>query len=340
MDARIEKAARQDDVYELARLAHAYPGLADELQGALTDVVVRLKTKGKSHELAHILTLPAREPEWPAVKIAIDGLAEMGPAAVQPLLSVSQSGAGPTKLRAAQALERVGETDRADALRAAVRTTEATSVSMVASVDPRWLTAAPPSSVDRSPALARAQAELSRLGFDTVSQEVGQIVAVRQKWYWDVMASKLTQVVFVWAVAALTESDLRSDFGRLREYALRLDPSRLPRGFQKGFAAIPVYLADQVDPGAQRLLAEKPSVGFGSIYFPAARDETTGAAHVTPNTAVVGRAFTPKLRFIAQRVVDPEHAPEREPVSVLMVVLGAFILIVFVLAIVGIVVSL
>ena len=346
MDARVEKAARHNDVYELVRLSHDHADWADDIDEALVEVARGLTARERSHELAHILTLPGKTPEWAAADLAMEALAQMGPKAAQAVLSASLSAAGPTKTRAAQALERMGEHDKAAAIRATLRATDDMSGATAQAfpsgpppLDRRWLTVAAPSQTRRPLGLTPQRDELTRLGFEILSESDLQIVAVRQKWYWDVLGTKLTQVVFVWSVATLSGTELGTDLGRLRDYAATLDPSRLPRGLQKGLAVIPVYLADTIEADAQQSLQSKPSVGFAVMCFPAARDMSTGASFIPHGTAMVGRAYMPKLRFVARRLVDPEHAPGREPVSALMIVLGLIILAAIALIIVSLVVG-
>lgn len=121
MASGIAKAANRDDVYELVRLAHAYPEDAAEIDEALQQVAIRLGSKRKIHELAHILTLPAGPKPWTAVETAVRELISVGPNVKQAVRSVGLSATDSTKLRAIKVLEGTGNEEAAAELRCTYR---------------------------------------------------------------------------------------------------------------------------------------------------------------------------------------------------------------------------
>jgi hypothetical protein len=50
----------------------------------------------------------------------------------------------------------------------------------------------------------------------------------------------------------------------------------------------------------------------GHVYFPAAREETTGDSFFCRDREKP-LLYLPKLQFLMQRLLDPDHAPQREP---------------------------
>jgi hypothetical protein len=304
MASRTSKAANRHDVYELVRLAHAFPEDSSEIDTALTQIAPGLSSKKKSHELAYILTLPDRAQPWVAVDAAVEGLISLGPQANQAVLATAQSAGDSTKERAARVLEGTGEKEKAAGLRATLgKATRTTTAALPA----------PPREKGTSD-LERERTAVELLGFTVVSGSDGQIAAVRQKWHWaGLTASKVNYLVYLRSVSVLTSGEITADRDRLAKDARELDRSRLPRGW-RGAVLVPVYLADQVEPTAGDLCASKPALGFA--YFPAALDTTTGKTFFLRKTQFWGWQCYPWLRFIAQRLLDPEHAKKRKPISV------------------------
>jgi len=157
--------------------------------------------------------------------------------------------------------------------------------------------------------------ELLRLGYSIVSESEHEIVGVRSVWHWDVIATNMTYVVFLRATGPLSRANVESEYDRMIKQARELDPSRIPRGFQHGRTIVPVYIADHVEPDAIALIEGPAPMHFAVQLFPMALDRSTGQAHYLRSTRMWGAAYLPKFRFLAMRLLEPESAPDREPVS-------------------------
>ncbi|MCU0676205.1 MAG: hypothetical protein MUE69_25865, partial [Myxococcota bacterium] len=120
--------------------------------------------------------------------------------------------------------------------------------------------------------LGARKAELLRLGFRLIAEDATSFVAVRSKWYWECMFTKMTTLVVVRRVAAVSAEDIGADAKWILTNADKLDPSALPTGFQKGRIYLAVYLADRVDETAWARAAKKPWSDFGTFFVPAVRD--------------------------------------------------------------------
>jgi hypothetical protein len=162
--------------------------------------------------------------------------------------------------------------------------------------------------------------ELQRQGFSIVSQTQDRMVAVRKKRHKVIDG---TDVVFVQSVANLRRSQIVEDIPRLTREAARLDPTRLrPRGWWRRFTAVvSVYLARVVEPDAEDLCRSIQAVNQpGFVLLPVAYDSTTGTTSFRRETdwqalgsSTLGAHYYPKLRFVAQRLLEPDLAPEKEP---------------------------
>src|SRR5262249_52798297 len=128
------------------------------------------------------------------------------------------------------------------------------------------------------PMLEAQRQELERLGFNIVAADGREVIGIRQTWHLACLFTKLTYVVALRHVERLTVAAIEEDRLGLSERARRLDPSKLPRGFQKGVAVLTAYVADAVDLDAQRVCAEKPKVRFAFFYLPGVLDQSRGVA--------------------------------------------------------------
>ena len=182
--------------------------------------------------------------------------------------------------------------------------------------------------------------ELDRLGFKIVSRRDKQAIAVRQKWHWDCMATRLTYIVFIRAVDELTRLEIDTDREELLSKASELDPSILPRGFQKGTAVIAAYVAAKVRPDAREQCTAKQRWRFAFFYFPAACEESSDTTFYLKETPLWGALYFGKFRYLAQRLLDPHRAPKREPISTLGVVFTVFFLLWLAILLLGILGSL
>ena len=116
-ESKMDKAAARADVYELVSVARTHPGQASAVDAALAQLVPRLASKKKYHDLSYILTLPEYKAPWKAVDAAIEALVAGGVKANQAVTSVALGGSYATKDRVAQVLERAGDEDRAAQIR-------------------------------------------------------------------------------------------------------------------------------------------------------------------------------------------------------------------------------
>ena len=78
------------------------------MDAALAQLVPRLASKKKYHDLAYILTLPERQQAWTAVDATIEALVTLGSEANQAVISVALGGSYTTKERVARVLEGSG----------------------------------------------------------------------------------------------------------------------------------------------------------------------------------------------------------------------------------------
>ena len=170
--------------------------------------------------------------------------------------------------------------------------------------------------------------ELLRLGYSIVSESDHEVVGVRNVWHWDVIATNMTYVVYLRATGPLSRANIESEYRRMIEQARQLDPSRIPRGLQHGRTIVPVYMADSVDQDAVLLLESASPMRFAEQVFPMAFDRSARRAYYLRSTRIWGAAYVPKLRFLAQRLLEPASAPEKEPVSGCGVVITAMMVLV------------
>ncbi|MEZ4449796.1 MAG: hypothetical protein R3B09_09960 [Nannocystaceae bacterium] len=170
--------------------------------------------------------------------------------------------------------------------------------------------------------------ELERLGFRIVDETDDTLVGVQRRFHWDCALTKLTYVLFVREVDQLTESILEADRESLSARARDLDPSILPRGFQKGTAVVTAYLARSVTPGARELCDRKPRVRFAFFYMPAVLDTSAGVATYLRSTPMWGALYYSKLRFLIGSVLEPTKAGGGWPISIGGALMTIFLLLV------------
>lgn len=168
--------------------------------------------------------------------------------------------------------------------------------------------------------LASRRTELERQGYRVIEEEPQLLTAVRSRWYWDCAVTKLTLLVRVRRVQWVTAQLMHADRKWLNQHAGELDPSALPRGFQKGRAVVVIYLADDADEDARQLAAKPPSMEFASFQM-AAILEGSGRQTWYSSTRIWGAVYYPKFRHAIQRMIDPAAPSAGEPVSALGVVL-------------------
>jgi hypothetical protein len=172
--------------------------------------------------------------------------------------------------------------------------------------------------------------ELQRFNFQIVKDQPDTLIALRQKWYWDCVLTKITSVVFVRQVQDLSVEMIDTDRTRLEADAKQLNPSLLPRGFQAGVSVVTIYIADRVEFEAQSRLKQKPKIRFAWFYLPAALERSTGKLCYLKETPLWGFIYYSKFRYLIRRLLQPTNAPVKEPLSglgiVFNVILGGYLL--------------
>lgn len=159
-------------------------------------------------------------------------------------------------------------------------------------------------------------AELQRLGFTIESRTDSEVVAKRRKWYWDCAFTNLTLVVFLKATKAteaVSITQITEEADQFLARARELDAGAV--AIQHGVAALPVYVADLVDPEVQRLFDSRQRLHWEAMSFPAVLDRSSGQAYYRRKASFWGGVYLAKLRFLAARLLEPATAPEREPKS-------------------------
>ena len=142
----------------------------------------------------------------------------------------------------------------------------------------------------------------------------------------DCIATKITYVIFVKKVDELTADRIDRDREELGARAKGLDPSVLPRGFQKGVAVLSMYVADRVEESARQMCLSKPKARFAHFFVPAVLDKSSGQTFFIQGTPAWGALYYSKYRFLIRRLLEPATAPASWPLSVGGIVLGLLIL--------------
>jgi hypothetical protein len=165
--------------------------------------------------------------------------------------------------------------------------------------------------------LTNLQEAIEKLGYSIVTKSKNEIVAVRNKWYWDCIATNLTLVVFINNVSELDNIIIEKDTQRMITIAKKVDPSKIPMGFQKGRAVIPIYIAEKVSRDAIKIINSSQSMRYGTIIFPGVLDLSTNNAYYLRDTPLWGGLYIPKLRYLVQHIIDLTNAEETEPISLI-----------------------
>lgn len=161
---------------------------------------------------------------------------------------------------------------------------------------------------------------LEAIGCKVVLQEPGRWVGVRSPFYWDVAFTKMTQVILVREIAHLRSADLDEDLVWLKNNADSLDPSSLPRGFQKGIGVMAFYHSETAEEAAVTRLTGKQKMAFASFFYPAA--VVGGELKMLTSTPMWGAAYFGKFRWLAKKVLTGQ-GPDKDPISwMLPIILG------------------
>ncbi len=173
--------------------------------------------------------------------------------------------------------------------------------------------------------LGARRAELQRLGFRILAEDPTSLVAVRSKWHWECMFTKMTTFAVVRRVTHVTAEDIGADAKWIMTNADKLDPSGLPVGLHKGRIYVAVYLTDHADESAWTRAEKKPWSDFGTFFVPAVRD--AGRTAFYSGTRIWGAVYYPIFQFIVRRLLEPwQPAPDKEPKSTPGVVMTALVL--------------
>ena len=176
---------------------------------------------------------------------------------------------------------------------------------------------------------------LEKLGFEIVSTEDSEYrIGIRQKWYWDCIMTKMTQVVVFREVDTLTLDVMEKDRIYLEKTASSLDPSRLPRGMQKGTAVLALYNAQHVSPEAKSRILSSPKIRFAFFYVPAVMNLSTGELHYITSTPTWGAIYYGKFRFLIRQLLSQNPTSESEPLSKIGLGLNILFLVIIILNII------
>ncbi|BAU10881.1 hypothetical protein LEP3755_13730 [Leptolyngbya sp. NIES-3755] len=173
------------------------------------------------------------------------------------------------------------------------------------------------------PSLIAQKAELERLDFKILQADQDRIVASRRSFYWECLFTYVNYTIFVQRVNELSLERMMNDRDRLIPESKELNRSRLPRGMQSGNAILVVYVADRVQPDAQKLCERQGKLGFAEFYVPAALDLERNAAFLIQKTPAWGAIYYCKFRHILARLLSPQGTPNQEPRSTLGLVISA-----------------
>jgi hypothetical protein len=113
----IEQAASRRDVRELVRLAWAFPAAAPAVDEALVQVLEGYEGRPPSDDLAALLTLPHKDPEWRSAAKAVHWLIDAGPDVASLARAAAAQAPYPASMRAAVVLEATGDVQGAFGLR-------------------------------------------------------------------------------------------------------------------------------------------------------------------------------------------------------------------------------
>ncbi|MGG6269555.1 hypothetical protein ACQ4M3_33035 [Leptolyngbya sp. AN03gr2] len=168
--------------------------------------------------------------------------------------------------------------------------------------------------------LIAQQAELERLDFQILQADQDRIIASRRSFYWECLLTFVNYTVFVQRVRSLSAEMILNDRDRLIPESKQLNQSSIPRGLQSGNAILVVYVADRVEPDAQKLCERQGKLGFAEFYVPAALDLEGNAAFLIQKTPAWGAIYYCKFRYILARLLSPQGTPSQEPRSTLGIV--------------------
>jgi len=151
--------------------------------------------------------------------------------------------------------------------------------------------------------------ELEAMGFEIIEQDEHHVDAVRSKWMWECLATKMTTIVRVRRVGVVTRKLMLEDQKYMARNAGDLDPSMLPVGIQKSRSMVFLYLADEAAPEALEMARKPPAMDFASFNMFAVL-EASGQQTRYSGTRLWGAAYYPKFQHFVRNLLEPgRHAP-------------------------------
>lgn len=157
--------------------------------------------------------------------------------------------------------------------------------------------------------LSARAAELEAMGFTILEQDEHHVDAVRSKWMWECLATKMTTIVRVRRVGLVTRKLMLEDQKYIAKNASSLDPSMLPGGFQKGRSVMFAYLADEAAPEALQLAQKPPTMDFAAFNMFAIL-EASGQQTWYQGTRLWGAVYYAKFQHFMRNLMEPgRHAP-------------------------------
>jgi len=162
--------------------------------------------------------------------------------------------------------------------------------------------------------LSSRAAELEAMGFDIVEQNEHYVDAVRSKWMWECLVTKMTTLIRVRRVGTVTRKLMLEDQKYMAKNAGSLDPSMLPGGFQKGRSVVFVYLADDAAPEALAMAAKPPAMDFAAFNMFAVL-QASGEQTWYSGTRLWGAVYYSKFQHFMRNLLEPGRHEPGDPLS-------------------------
>jgi hypothetical protein len=173
--------------------------------------------------------------------------------------------------------------------------------------------------------------ELRRQGFTVISETDEEVLAVLNKWRWNLSFCSTVTVVLLCKTERLTAERLAADRRQIESRWSELDPSIWPAGFQKARFILPIYLTDTIDEEALTQLHAQPPVAFSTFYVAAAMQSDDEVIRYETRPSI-GMLLYELTEFTQDRLTDPPQGPASfdSALGTVMAVLFAFCLCVLV----------
>jgi hypothetical protein len=142
-------------------------------------------------------------------------------------------------------------------------------------------------------------------GYETEEATVGgrtALVGRRSDFRWRWVATRLHTFVFVFAEPELDEATAEDLTSAAQDYAIKRKGG-LPRGFQTGIAAVPVFISESA--ASTAWFEQKPKPRYAALRFPVLADLTSGTLTYFRGRMTIGAVYASHLRGVAEKVVAP-----------------------------------